>query len=473
MRSEMRRRDFLESAAWAATAAAIGRGLAAKAEQPKGGSPSLAGFAAPKLERIRVAVVGTGGRGSAAVHRLARVPGVEVTALCELDEGKARRNQQILKRDGFKEPQLFIGPEAYKKLCDSGVCDVVHVNTNWTSHAKIALYALKCGVHTMVEVPGVRSIDEAWEAVELAEKNRCHCMMLSNCCYDEDAMTMINAAWQKAFGELMHGEGDYLHETRRVGPGGQGFRSPRREDVFSSLVALIDHTGMCYPVHALGPISLAMNINRGDRLEYLVSVGSKGFAWQEMARRAYGADSPVAQIKFEANDFNTTTIATAKGKTIMLRQCNNCPMPYTRGNRIYGFNGMLATRPLKVALEKKLNHGANFMAGAELAAFRAKYGAKLWKSSGEMAKRIGGHGGQDYLMDYRWAHCLRNGLPLDMSVYDFAAWSSVFELSEKSVRGRSKPFDIPDFTRGRWASTPCGAVFADESTPLPGGSGTV
>ena len=443
---EISRRGFLEKVAWAATAAAIG----SRAQGAESGA-----FVAPKLDRIRVAVVGTGGRGGAAVHRLCNVPGVEVVALCELDEAKAKRHQQQMKAHGFREPRLFIGPEAYKALCDSGVCDVVHINTNWTSHAKIALHALTCGIHTMVEVPGVRSVDEAWEAVELAEKNRCHCMMLSNCCYDEDAMTMINAARQNVFGELVHGEGDYLHETRFVGPNFQGFRGPKREQMFSSLVALIDHTGMCYPVHALGPISLAMNINRGDRMEYLVSMGSKAYGWQELARRTYGPDAPVAKIKFEANDFNTTSIRTVKGRTIQLRQCNNVPMPYTRGNRIYGFNGMLSTRPLQVALEKRFNGGANrFMAGAELADFRAKYGSPLWREQREAAKKDNGHGGQDYLMDYRWAYCLRNGLPLDMSVYDFAAWSSIFELSERSVRNRSQACDIPDFTRGKWASAP-------------------
>ena len=138
--TDIGRRAFLERAAWAVTAAAIGG--AAKAA-PAPGKASLVGFVAPKLERIRVAVIGTGGRGGSAVHRLCRVPGVEVVALCELDEAKAKRHQQLMKKNGFKEPQLFIGPEAYKRLCESGLVDAVHINTNWTSHAEIALYSLK------------------------------------------------------------------------------------------------------------------------------------------------------------------------------------------------------------------------------------------------------------------------------------------------------------------------------------------
>ena len=446
--NDLGRRAFLERAAWAVTAAAIG-GTEAKAA-PVQGKASLAGFVAPKLERIRVAVVGTGGRGGSAVHRLCRVPGVEVTALCELDEGKARRHQQRMKKAGFKEPQLFIGPEAYKRLCDSGVCDVVHINTNWVSHAEIALYSVRRGLHTMVEVPGVRRIDDAWAIVEAAEKNRCHCMMLSNCCYDEDAMTMINATRQGVLGELVHGEGCYLHFTRNSRE--QGFHDSER--IFSSLAALVDHTGMCYCVHALGPVSIAMNINRGDRLEHLVSMGNKGFGWHEYAVKKFGAKAKVSQIRFEANDFNTTCIYTEKGKTILLRQCNDVPMPYTRFNSIYGFNGTIETRPLRVGIETKFDAGAEkFLDGARLADFRAKYGSPLWKKDGERVKGLG-HGGQDYFMDYRWSYCIRNGLPLDMSVYDFAAWSSIFELSERSVRNRSQAQDIPDFTRGAWKTTP-------------------
>jgi len=452
--TDIGRRAFLGRAAWAMTAAAMGGAIKAA---PAPGESSLVGFVAPKLERIRVAVIGTGGRGGSAVHRLCRVPGVEVVALCELDEVKAKRHQRQMKKNGFKEPQLFIGPEAYKRLCESGLVDAVHINTNWTSHAEIALYSLKCAIHSFVEVPGVRTLDEAWAVVETAEKNRCHCMMLSNCCYDEDAMTLINAAHSGILGELMHGESCYLHETRD----GQGQAFLSREKIFSSLAALIDHTGMCYCVHPLAPLSLAMNINRGDRLDYLVSVGSKGFAWQEFARRKFGPDAPVSKISFEANDFNTTTISTVNGKTIVLRQCNNCPMPYTRFYSIYGFNGTIATQSrglqpsMRVAIEKTLGGGVkNFLEGNELDAFKDKYRSALWKKTGNTAKKVGGHGGMDYLMDLRWSHCIRNGLPLDMSVYDFATWSSIFELSERSVRNRSQSQDIPDFTRGAWKTTP-------------------
>ena len=68
----------------------------------------------------------------------------------------------------------------------------------------------------------------------------------------------------------------------------------------------------------------------------------------------------------------------------------------------------------------------------------------------------------DYLMDYRWTYCLRNGLPLDMDVYDLAATCAVCELSERSARNGSKPQTFPDFTRGAWKTAkPLGIVDMD------------
>mgnify|MGYP002508882419 CR=1 FL=1 len=81
---------------------------------------------------------------------------------------------------------------------------------------------------------------------------------------------------------------------------------------------------------------------------------------------------------------------------------------------------------------------------------REQYMHPYWKQAGDIAKKVGGHGGMDFLMDLRWVYCLQNGLPLDMNVYDLASWSCLCEITEKSVLKRSAPIDIPDFTRGAW-----------------------
>lgn len=452
------RREFIKTAACALGALAVGAENSHAtpfAPEPKrhklAPGTSMYGFVAPRLDTIRVAVIGVGARGSGAVQRLCTIPGVKVTALCELVEDKAAKQKNWMEQNGFGTPELFIGPEAYKKLSDSGICDVVHINTPWITHAYIAIYAMKAGLHAMVEVPGCRTVDEGWEMVETSEKMRVHCMLLANCCYDAEPILMRNMALKKVFGELYHAEGCYIHETRTTS-GGQSYLGP--DKMFSSMEALVNHTGASYPLHAVGPVSLALDINRGDCFDYMVSMGSRGFAWQEFARRVYGDDAPVAQIPIEANDFNSMLISTKNGKTILIRQCNNCPGPYSRQYSLYGFSGRITANPLSVALEKKINTGARNMNEEQLAEVRNEYGAKLWKQAGETAKRHGGHGGMDYLMDLRWTYCLRKGLPLDTTVYDLAAWSVLIELSERSVRNRARTIDIPDFTRGLWKTNP-------------------
>jgi hypothetical protein len=68
----------------------------------------------------------------------------------------------------------------------------------------------------------------------------------------------------------------------------------------------------------------------------------------------------------------------------------------------------------------------------------------------ERAREVGGHGGMDFIMDYRLIYCLQNGLPLDMDVYDLAEWSAIVPLSEISLKNGSAPVEVPDFTRGYW-----------------------
>ena len=85
-----------------------------------------------------------------------------------------------------------------------------------------------------------------------------------------------------------------------------------------------------------------------------------------------------------------------------------------------------------------------------LAEIKAEYRHPLWKSAGDVALKVGGHGGCDFMMDLRWIYCLKHGLPLDMDVYDLAAWSAVLPCSAESDRKGGIPVDIPDFTRGAW-----------------------
>ena len=345
-----------------------------------------------------------------------------------------------------KEPAGYLGDEGWKAICDSADVDVIYNCTSWDWHLKPCIRAMRAGKVALVEVPGTLKVDECWEFVETCEETRVPCMMLENCCYGEDEMLMLNLAQKGVLGDIVHGEGGYVHY-------GAEYMYPKTdaEPPTWRLKEKTGHTGNAYPTHGLGPVALSMNINRGDRFDYMVSVGSRAYSLQDFARRKFGPDSKFGNYRLDYNDINTSVIRTVLGNTIMVQlNCAN-PRPYTRMGLLVGTKGVFGTYPARAAFETAPGViGKTWMDEKAFAELRREYAHPLWKAVGGTAKKVGGHGGMDFVMDLRWVHCLRNGLPLDMDVYDLASWSAICELSEKSTFRRGATMDFPDFTRGAW-----------------------
>ena len=147
---------------------------------------------------------------------------------------------------------------------------------------------------------------------------------------------------------------------------------------------------------------------------------------------------------------NVSIIRTALGRTITMQVGMCTPRPYSRINLVQGTKGCFADYPPRVSLSDVPGAEANWLDEKAFAEFRETHKHPLWKRLGEISKVKGGHGGMDYIMDLRWSHCLRHGLPLDMDVYDLASWSSVVPCSAESDRRGGMPVELPDFTRGAW-----------------------
>ena len=205
-----------------------------------------------------------------------------------------------------------------------------------------------------------------------------------------------------------------------------------------------------------------MDINRGDRFDYLVSVDSKQAGFEEVGRTLHKDDPWRRDLKVKMGDMNTSVIKTVNGRTIMVQHNVGTARPYSRINLIQGTRGILQDYPLRIAIEDALGKGAHAFDAKKTAEIREQYKHPLWKKAGEIAKKVGGHGGMDFLMVLRLSYCLQNGLPLDMNVYDLASWCCLCELTEKSADNRGRSMDIPDFTRGGWKTTkPLGLVDVD------------
>lgn len=406
------------------------------------GKFNMSGYAAPKLDTVRIGFIGLGNRGPNAVERMSKIEGVEIKGLCDLRPEKVEAAKKLLENTAHK-PDLYTGSQdAWKKMCERTDIDLIYIATPWSLHTPMAVHAMETAKHVCVEVPAAKTLDECWQLVETSERTRKHCMMLENCCYDFFELLTLNMARQGFFGEIIHGEGAYIHDLLEMNFDKNSYYDMwRLKENFRK--------GDLYPTHGLGPIAQVMNINRGDRMDYLTSMSCNDFSMAPKAKELAATDDFYKQFadKTYRGNMNTTVIRTMKGKTMMIQHDVSSPRVYSRLHLVSGTKGAAQKYPEPGRINTSHK---GWLEEAEMKELQEKFEPPIVKKVGELAKKIGGHGGMDFLMDWHTIDCLRNGLPLDMDVYDAAAWSSIGPLSEKSVAKRASSVDVPDFTSNNW-----------------------
>ncbi|MCL4108660.1 UNVERIFIED_CONTAM: hypothetical protein GTU68_006978 [Idotea baltica] len=402
----------------------------------------MCGYSAPKLDTVRVGIIGLG-RGRSHLRAVSKLEGVEVKGISDLIPTKIERAKELLKGTDH-HPDVYTGSEEkWKEMCERDDIDLIYVATPWHLHVPMALYAMEHGKHVGIEVPAATSIEDCWRLVEKSEETRCHCVILENCCYDFFELLTLNMSREGFFGEIVHAEGAYIHDL---------LRNLTAKDLKWNMWRLKENTGKSgnlYPTHGLGPIAQILNINRGDKMDYLVSMSGNDFMLGEKVRNLADQDDfylPYRDQSFRGN-MNTSIIRTIKGKTIMVQHDVTSPRPYSRLHIISGTKGTAQKYPLPGKISR--DH-EGWLDEGEMQAIEKKYQPAIVQKVGEVAKEVGGHGGMDFLMNWRLIDCLRNGLPMDMDVYDAATWSVVLPLSIQSVSNRSMSVDVPDFTAGSW-----------------------
>ncbi|MEM9160268.1 MAG: Gfo/Idh/MocA family oxidoreductase [Verrucomicrobiota bacterium] len=451
------RRGFLKvvgGISGALLAGTYARGNSEKPPRRKG--QYMGDFAASKTETVRMAIIGVGARGRGHAKQFAAIEGTEIVGICDLYEDLAERSKKECAEAGGGRHQsiaVYTGGESdWKKMLKEQKPDAVIIATPWKDHAPMAIETMKAGAHAFVEVPLGLTNEEMWEIVDTSEKTRMHCMMMENVNYGRDELLYLNMCRLGVIGELLHGEAAYIHELRfqmkQEERGTGSWRTPH----------YAKRNGNLYPTHGLGPVAQYMNLARGeDNFGTLVSYSTPALGRAAYAEANYAKDHKWNQLEYRGGDLNTSIIKTHLGRTIMVQWDETSPRPYSRLNLVQGTKGCLAGFPTRVALEggvegvTKDHH--KWVEGEGMEKLYQKYEHPLQKRLGALAKKMGGHGGMDFMMRYRIVECLRKGEPLDQNVYEGAFWSAVTPLSETSVAEGGAPQAFPDFTRGDWKTT--------------------
>ena len=449
--SKMTRRGLLKTAGIAGAAAGLS-GLPSlvlgndgrwETLAPVAAGKSMVGVPFEKHEKVRLGVIGVGGRGTGVLSNFLGVPGVEVKAVCDVVASKTAHAANMVEKAGQPRPtEYHNGDHDFENLCKRDDLDLIYVATPWIWHVRMALSALEHGHHVGVEVPVARTLEECWQIVNASEKSGKHCMIFENCCYGETELMVLRMVKAGLLGELTHGSGAYNHDLREL----------LFEDAGEGLWRRFEHldrNGNLYPTHGLGPVANYLDCNRGDRFDYLVSMSSPSVGLQSWRAEHLKADDPKMKEVYHCGDQNNSLIKTAKGKMITVEHNVSQPHPYDRINLIAGTKGIFRDYPARLYIDGQ-KEGEQFVG---LDAYKADYEHPLWSKNGELARKSGGHGGMDYIMVWRVIQCMMEGLPPDLDVYDAAAWSAPGPLSEISVAKGSAPVKFPDFTRGNWKTS--------------------
>lgn len=365
----------------------------------------------PPIPHVRIALIGLGQRGMKTLERYAYIKDATIVCIADVDPQKLEQANQTLQSTGRPLARSYSGENAWKEICKQNDVDLIYICTDWSTHCKMAVTAMESGKHVAVEVPAAETVEECWQLVNTSERTQRHCFMTENCCYDNFALATLEMKRLGLLGDITHCEGAYIHKI---------------ENLSASWMeqSCAQHGGNPYPTHGIGPIGQLLGLHRTDRMDYLVSLTS---------------DSK--------NKVNSTLIRTVNGVSILLQLDVSTPRPYSRLQTVCGTKGFVQKYPLPTI---QLDGEDNPTIGEEALKKAEEYfnspTAKLWQEG----HKLNVPNEMNYTMDCRLIYCLKNGLPLDIDVYDAAEWSCLAELSRQSALSGSIPVRIPDFTRGRW-----------------------
>ncbi len=370
-------------------------------------------LACPPLPVVRIGLVGLGRRGMKTLLRYAAIKDAVICRVADVLPERTEEAQRVLAETGRPSAIPSTGADAWREVCEAADIDVVYVCTDWASHCRIAVEAMRCGKHAVVEVPAATTVEECRLLVSTAEETRRHCFMTENCCYDIFHLETLEMARRGLLGTLAHLEGGYIHRLDGEGDAWMAEACAR-------------HGGNPYPTHGLGPMAQLLDLHRGDRMETLVSLTANP--------RTEGRGNGEARC-------NNTLIRTRRGATILLQLDVTTPRPYSRLQTVCGTSGFVQKYPVPCVQTLDSPAVSGEEALRRMDTFAVGEAADAWRKG----KEQGEPNPMNYAMDARLVHCLKNGLPLDIDVYDAAEWSCVAELSRISAEAGGKPVAVPYF----------------------------
>ncbi len=191
------------------------------------------------MSKIKIGVFGAH-RGMTMIHQLIGNPNAELVAVCD-------KYKPVLDQCAKLADEVGIKIELYERFDDFFHCDMeAVVMANYAhEHAKFAFRLLESGRHIMSEVLTCANLSEAVQLAETVEKTGKIYTYAENYCYFNTTYEMRQLYRRGDIGELMHAEGEYIHDCSSIWPQiTYGEKNHWRNQGYSTF----------YCTHSLGPI---------------------------------------------------------------------------------------------------------------------------------------------------------------------------------------------------------------------------
>lgn len=403
-----------------------------------------------KLKNVRVAVLGTGNRGTHLLKVMLRLPGIQIVAVCDLSEEKAKHAAEFVEKAGQKKPAIYYENElAYQKVLERDDIDAVIIATYWQWHTPMAIDAMKAGKYVGSEVPIATEVKDCWNLVNTSEETGVPCMMMENWSFRRDNLAVLNMIRRGMLGEIVHCHCAHSHDCID-----HWFFDEKGNDRWPAEF-LTKYNRDQYPTHSVGPVLSWMDINCGDAFESITSTASDQKGINAYFKRRFGKDHPNATKKFAQGDIVTSTIKTKMGKTLIVNYDMQLPRPYDNRWEVQGTLGIYNEQRESVYMEGK---SPQYHKWEPFAPYQDTFDHSWWKNHNV----VGGHGGTDSLELTKFIDAVRNKSQTPIDVYDSVTMSCIVGLSGESIANGSAVTKVPDFTRGKWEKTK--AKFAQDIT---------
>lgn len=151
----MERRTFIKELSVASTGAVMSVPLINKS------------FANSPADTVNIAVIGIRNRGKDHYRALAKVPNVNIAAICDIDQRLIPEAVAEIEKLTGKKPRV---ETEYRKILDSKDIDAVSIATPNHWHALMAIWACQAGKDVYVEKPVSHTLEEGRKIVEAARK---------------------------------------------------------------------------------------------------------------------------------------------------------------------------------------------------------------------------------------------------------------------------------------------------------------